>query len=205
MDTVLIFILNLLDHPVFVHAILFLILLLSGVGLGILPEDVVLVFGGYLAYLEFIRLPAALIVLTAGILGADVVGYWVGLRYGTWIEEHIVARWGFVRRMVESARQMFVRHGEKMVMFSRPFFAVRVAVPIFAGHTRMNFRKFFLYDAMVSVPWTAAIVSASYYLSATLDVFAEARAIKHFVFLGIMLAAVAYAALRLVKALYARV
>ena len=205
MDTILIFILNLLDYPIFIHTILFLILFLSGVGLGILPEDVVLILGGYLAYLEFIRLPTALIVLSAGILVADVAGYWVGLRYGAWIEQHIVSRWRFARRMMEAARQMFARHGEKMVMFSRPFFAVRVAVPIFAGHVRMNFRKFLFYDAVVSVPWTAAIVCASYYLSATLDVFAEARQIKHFIFLGIILAAVVYTALRLVKGIYARV
>jgi len=162
MDAILIFILNLLDHPVFIHAILFLILLFSGVGLGILPEDVVLLLGGYLAYLGFIRLPTALVVLIAGILAADVAGYWVGLRYGAWIEEHIVARWRFARRMMEKARQMFARHGEKMVMFSRPFFAVRVAVPIFAGHARMNFRKFLFYDAAVSVPGAAAIGSARY-------------------------------------------
>jgi len=166
---------------------------------------VALLLGGYFAYLGFIRLSTVLVVLTMGILTADITGYLAGLWYGVWIEEHIVARWGFARRMVEKVKRLFERHGEKMVMFSRPFFAVRVAIPIFAGHARMNFRKFFMYDAIVSIPWTIMLVSASYYLSATLDVFAEARQIKHYIFLGLILAAVVYTALRLIKSIFARV
>ena len=204
MDTILIFLLTLLDHPAAIHAILFSILLFSGIGIGLLPEEVTLILGGYVAYLGFIRFSTVLVVLTLGIFAADMTGYFVGLWYGAWIEEHIVARWGFAQRMVEKVKKLFERHGEKMVMFSRPFFAVRVAVPIFAGHARMKFSTFFLYDALVSIPWTVLLVSASYYLSATLDVFAEARQIKHYIFLGVILAAMGYTALRLIKGIFTR-
>ena len=91
-----------------------------------------------------------------------------------------------------------------MVMFSRPFFAVRVAIPIFAGNARMKFGRFFWYDLLVSVPWAVLLVSASYYLSATLDVFAQARQIRHYIFLGIVLAAVCYTAVRLIKSMVVR-
>ena len=205
METISIFILTALDHPAWIHIILFLILLFSGTGFGLLPEDVVLLLGGYLAYLEFIRFSTALVVLILGVLAADSAGYGVGYLWGAWIEEHVVSRWGFASRMTKKVKKMFVRHGEKMVLFSRPLFAVRVAVPMFAGHARMRFGRFFLYDALVSVPWTLAIVSASYYLSASLDVFAEARAIKHYIFIGLVLAAFAYALFRLTKGIFSRV
>ena len=129
MDTFFTLVLTALDHPAWIHAILFFILSFSGTGIGLLSEEVVLLLGGYLAYLEFIRLSTALAVLSAGIMAADVVGYLIGFWYGAWIEEHIVARWGFAKRMTEKVKKMFLRHGEKMVMFSRPFFAVWFAYP----------------------------------------------------------------------------
>lgn len=200
MDAVFIAIVNLLDRPAAIHAILFSILLFSGTGIGLLSEEIVLLLGGYLAHLGFIGFPAALAVLTAGILGADAIGYLTGLYCGAWIEEHIVAQWRYAADLTDKAKRLFERHGEKMILFSRPFWAVRVAVPMFAGHTRMPFLKFILYDALVSVPWTVAVVSASYYLSATVDVFAGARRIKHYFFAGLILAVVVYTALRWAKA-----
>jgi len=204
MDAVFSVIFILLDYPVAIHAILFSILLVSGTGIGLLSEEIVLLLGGYLAYLEFIGFPAALATLAAGILAADTVGYALGLWCGEWIDKRIVTRWRSAHRTMEIVKRMFERHGERMIMFSRPFWAVRVAVPMFAGHARMPFRKFFLYDALVSIPWTIAVASASYYLSATLDVFASARQIKHYFFIGLVLAAAAYAALRWIKGISAR-
>ncbi|MEK7082204.1 MAG: DedA family protein [Patescibacteria group bacterium] len=204
-DAIFTVIMSVLDHPAAIHAILFSVLLLSGTGIGLLSEEIVLLLGGYLAYLGFIGLPAATAVLTLGILGADIVGYAAGLWFGEWIENRIAARWGFARRMTEKVKTMFERHGDKMVMLSRPFYAVRVAVPMFAGHARMPFKKFFWYDALVSIPWTAAVVSASFFLSATLDVFDEARRIKHYFFIGAVLAVSVYAALRWIKGIAARV
>lgn len=192
------------EYPATIHALLFFILLFSGIGIGLLPEDVTLLLGGYLAYLGLIGFLPALVVLAIGILAADITGYLAGRLFGVWIEEHIVARWRFMADMVEKVKKLFEKHGEKVVMISRPLFAVRVAIPIFAGRTRMDFRKFILYNALVSIPWTVLLVSVSYYLSATLDVFAEARQIKHYIFLGIILAAVAYTALRLIKSIFLR-
>ena len=205
MDTVLAFLLLVLDYPAAIHAILFFILLFSGIGFGLLPEDITLLLGGYLAYLELIRFSTAIVVLAAGVMAADISGYLVGRYYGEWIEEHIVARWKFAARMTEKVKKMFEKHGEKVVMISRPLFAVRVAIPMFSGRTRMPFVKFLRYDAWVSIPWTILLVSASYYLSATLDVFAEARAIKHYFFLGLVVAVILYTAVRWARNAFSRV
>ena len=192
------------EYPSAMYALLFGLLWLSGIGIGLLSEDIVLLLGGYLAYLRLIRFVPTLVVLTLGILAADISGYLAGRLWGEWIETHIVARWKFAADMTDRVKKLFERHGEKVILISRPLFAVRVAVPIFAGHTRMNFKRFFLYDAAVSIPWTVALVSASYYLSATLDVFAEAHRIRHFFFIGLILAALGYTALRLAKGLFWR-
>lgn len=199
MNTLLSLILLPLDYPSVLLMLLFFILMISGVGLVILPEEVILLLGGYLAYLEFIPFSATVAVLTIGILAADMSGYWVGRRYGGWIEKHVVQRWRFAAVIFEKVITLFQKHGEKMVLFSRPLFIVRVAIPMFAGHTRMDFKKFLLYDAVVSIPWAVLLVSGSYYLSATLDVFAEARAIKHAVVIVLVLGFISYLAVRLIR------
>ena len=204
MSTVLTLILLPLDYPAALLALLFFVLAFSGLGLVVLPEEVMLLLGGYLAYLEFIPFPAAIAVLAAGILVADISGYWVGRLYGEWIKTHIVRKWKFAAVLFEKVVRMFANHGEKMVIFSRPLFAVRAAIPMFAGHTGMNFKKFILYDALVSIPWAILLVSASYYLSATFDVFAEARVIKHGLIIAVGIAIVSWLGVLLIKNIISR-
>ena len=88
-----------------------------------------------------------------------------------------------------------------MVFFSRPMFGVRVAVPLLAGHFRMRFSKFLLWDGAAAIPWTLLLAFASYYLSASLDIFTEIKEIKHifFALLGIVL--IGYVALRFIRQL----
>ncbi|MBI3420794.1 MAG: DedA family protein, partial [Candidatus Sungbacteria bacterium] len=186
-------------YPWAIYGALFLILLFSGIGIGLLPEDIILLLGGYLAHIGLAGLLPILVVLTVGILAADTAGYTAGRLYGAWIEEHIIAHWKFAADITAKTKQLFERHGEKFVIISRPLFAIRAAIPMFAGHTKMSFRKFLFYDMIVSVPWSIILVMAGYYFSATLDIFAEVRQIKYFFFIGLVLAAVGYTAVRLVK------
>ncbi len=179
-------------------------LVLSGIGLALMPEDVIFLLGGYLASLDFIRLPTVLVVLILGVLGADTSGYWVGRLYGAWIEIHIVRRWQFAARILGKVKGLFERHGEKIVMMGRPLMGLRIAIPMFAGHTGMKFGRFLRYDAVLSILWTFALVSIGYYLGATLDIFAEARVIKHWVFLALVVAVSLYTALRFLKGICSR-
>lgn len=185
-----------LDSATALYLVLFGILIFSGVGLPI-PEEITLLLGGYLTYLEFIDFWIAVYVLIAGIVAADSWGYFLGRFAGDWVSQKI-SRVRYFSLLLEKAKWYFEKHGEKVVLFSRPLLGVRVAVPILAGHFKMNFAKFLLFDTIAAIPWTFLLVSISYYLGSGLDLITEVREIKHLVFVLVWAAIVIYA-VRLVR------
>lgn len=184
MSYLLNFIILPLDSKLGLYFLMFSVLVISGIGLPI-PEEMTLVLGGYLAYLEFVDLYATLAVLFLGTIGADIVGYLIGKYAGNWVSSKI-SRLKIFRDMLEKARRWFDTYGEKVVILSRPFMGARVLVPMFAGHFRMNFIKFILFDIIGAIPWTIFLVSLSYYLGIGLDLLTEIREVKHAVYLIIL-------------------
>lgn len=197
MNLLFAFILFPLDSPPALYAILFAVLILSGIGLPI-PEEVTLVLGGYLAYLEFIDFWTTVYVLIAGIIAADVGGYLLG-RFGGEYIVRALARWRWLETIHQKVAALFARHGDKIVVMSRPLFVVRVAVPMYAGHTKMRFIKFLLLDIAAAVPWTLFLVALSYYLGSGFDLLTEIREIKHVFFIALGLAIILFAAVRFVR------
>lgn len=185
-----------LDSKFALYFVLFGILVFSGLGLPV-PEEITLLVGGYLVYLEFIKFWPTVYILIAGIIIGDIFGYFFGRYAGEWILRKFL-RFRAAALLYERAEWYFKRHGEKLILFSRPLIGVRVAVPMLAGHFRMNFLKFILFDIMAAIPWTFILVSLSYYLGSGLDLITEVREIKHFIFIAIWAAIVIYA-VRLIR------
>lgn len=187
-----------LDSELALYAVLFLVLILSGVGLPV-PEEATLLFGGYLAYLEFIDFWPVVYVSILGIIFADAFGYFLGRFWGEGIRRFFLGRWKGPNKALEKAKKYFDRHGEKVVIFSRPLLGVRVAVPILAGHFRMNFIKFLIYDTLAAIPWSFFLVSLSYYLGSSLNLITEVKEIKHTIFILLGIAIIVYAAIKFNK------
>lgn len=197
MDLLLAFIWLPLDSTAALYLALFSVLILSGIGLPV-PEEVTLLLGGYLAYLEFVDFRLVLYVLMAGIVAADIFGYFMGRFAGEWIYKKI----SFLKIseiLLGKAKWYFDKHGEKVVLLSRPLLGVRVAVPVLAGHFKMNFAKFVLYDLLGAIPWTVFLVSLSYYLGSGLDLITGARELKHGIFAILALVLLVYAGVKFVK------
>lgn len=198
MNLLFAFVLLPLDSPPALVLTLFLALVLSGIGLPI-PEEVTLIFGGYLAYLQFIDFWTAVYALTAGIIAADVLGFFLGRYAMGWVLRFIL-RWRTLERLFTKTERLFIRWGDKIVVLSRPLAGVRVAVPIFAGYTGMRFWKFLALDLAAAIPWTLALVSVSYYLGSSIDLLRGLREARYFFVAFIILAAVVVLGVRWWKA-----
>lgn len=184
-------------HPSALYALFLILLAFGGTGIS-LPDEAVLIFFGYLAHLEFIDLRATLIIAAVGLITADVVGYLIG-RFAGGLLISIVARSRHAAAIAKKAEELFTRHGDKIIVLSRPLISVRVAVPMFAGHLRMPLRKFLLLDALAAIPWVAGFVLASYFLGSQFDLIAEVRSAKHYFFAVLGLAIIAFAGVRFIR------
>ncbi len=189
------------------YVFVFVVLLLCGFGLP-MPEDVVLVTGGVLAWLSseldaasvagMVRDPglvAMVAVGLGGILAGDSVIFWAGRRFG-----HRVADFPPLRRIITPEKlelvEKKVRHrGNVVVMFARFLPGLRAPTYFTVGHSRLPYWKFLLYDgaaALVSAPlW----VCLGFWFGSDLEEAARvASQFSHYILLGV---AVVLAALAL--------
>jgi len=148
------------------YAFIFGVLILCGFGFP-LPEDVILVTGGVLAWiaspleqptwvemLKDLRLQIMVIVGLAGILGGDSVIYWAGRRFGRRIAEVWPFRSLITPAKLERVERLLRKRGNVVVMIARFLPGLRAPTYFTVGHSRLPFWEFLFFDGM------AALVSA---------------------------------------------
>jgi membrane protein DedA with SNARE-associated domain len=147
-------------------AFVFLVLLLCGFGLP-MPEDVILVTGGVLAWLwsdvdqvtfaAMLRDEGLLTMIgvgMAGILAGDSVIFWAGRRYGSRVAEFAPLRRMITPEKLELVERKIRKRGNVVVLFARFLPGLRAPTFFTVGHARMPYWEFVAFDG------TAALVSA---------------------------------------------
>jgi len=144
----------------------FLVLLLCGFGLP-LPEDVVLVTGGVLAWL--VKRPADVALLSmfhhrelllmitvglGGILAGDSVIYLAGRRLGARLAEFPLLRRLVPPEKLTEVEKLIRRRGNVVVMLARFLPGLRAPTYFTVGHSRLPYWEFLLFDGL------AALISA---------------------------------------------
>jgi membrane protein DedA with SNARE-associated domain len=186
------------------YGFVFVVLLLCGFGLP-MPEDVVLVTGGVLAWLSsdletvsfagMIQDPGLLAMVAVGlggILAGDSVIFLAGRRFG-----HRVADFRPLRRIITPEKLQLVEkkvrtRGNVVVMFARFLPGLRAPTYFTVGHARLPYWKFLLFDG------TAALISAplwvclGFWFGSDLEEAARvASRFSHYILLGVAVVLVA--------------
>lgn len=186
------------------YAGVFFVLILCGFGLP-LPEDVVLVAGGVLAWLAsdvdavtfggMLRdrgLLAMIAVGLVGILAGDSVIFLAGRRFG-----HRVADFRPLRRVVTPEKLQLVEkkirtRGNVVVMFARFLPGLRAPTYFTVGHARMPMWEFLLFDgaaALISAPLWVCI---GFWFGSDLEEAAHAASrFSHWILTGVAVILVA--------------
>ncbi len=131
----------------------FSVLVACGLGLP-LPEDVALITGGYLAALGTTRggvgsLSLMMLTGLVGILVGDSIIFRAGGVYGdklldTKLGKHIP------KERVDRTRELFGKHGPKMIVVARFLPGVRAVTYFVAGSSRVPYWKFVTYDGVAA-------------------------------------------------------
>ncbi len=145
----------------------FLMLLLCGFGLP-MPEDIVLVTGGVLAWLSspleeatfagMIRDQGLLTMVAvglAGILAGDSVIYLAGRRFGVRVADFRPLRRMITPEKLQLVERKIRRRGNIVVVFARFLPGLRAPTFFAVGHARMPYWEFLMFDgaaALVSAP-----------------------------------------------------
>ena len=140
------------------YGFVFVVLLLCGFGLP-MPEDVVLVTGGVLAWLSsdvdrvtfsaMIRdegLLAMVAVGLAGILAGDSIIFLAGRRYGSRVADLAPLRRLITPDKLEQVERLIRKRGNVVVLFARFLPGLRAPTFFTVGHARMPYWEFVAFD-----------------------------------------------------------
>jgi len=181
------------------YAVVFGVLVLCGFGFP-LPEDVILVTGGVLAWLASpLDLPSVhgmvgdvglrwmVAVGMVGILAGDSVIYWMGRRLGARIAEFRLLRRLVPPEKLQEVEKRLRRSGNIVVVIARYLPGLRAPTYFTVGHSRLPFWEFLLFDglaAMVSAPlW----VCLGFWFGDDIERAAlEASRFGHYILLGVV-------------------
>ncbi len=136
-------------HGALAYGLVFLILILCGLGLP-LPEDVSLILGGYLAYSGAVQVQWMVLTGFVGILAGDSIIFFAGRRIGrnlnpkSWIGKHVTPD------SLKRVEGLFSRWGQKIVMAARFMPGVRAPVYFVAGTSGMAYPRFIVFDGLAA-------------------------------------------------------
>ena len=137
-----------------VYVLLFAILFLSGLGLPV-PEDAVLLSGGFLIYFGYTEYLPTVVVMFAGVLGGDILIFTIGWKWGGDVVRHKSVKHLLTPKRLARVQRHFEKSGTMTILLARFLMGLRAATYLLAGSMRMPFRQFFWLDflaALVSVP-----------------------------------------------------
>jgi membrane protein DedA with SNARE-associated domain len=134
---------------------------LEGCGVPV-PGETVLLAGGFFARQGSLPLGWVLAAAFLAAVAGDNTGYWIGRRGGRDLVERY-GRWvGLTAGRLESIDRFFARHGTKTVLIARFLSGVRAFAPLFAGISRIPWRRFAAVDAAACLLWATGVGLVGY-------------------------------------------
>jgi membrane protein DedA with SNARE-associated domain len=189
------------------YVFVFLVLLMCGFGLP-MPEDVILVTGGVLAWLASPLDSVTLVGMAtdpglekmaavglAGILAGDSVIYWMGRKLGARVAEFRLLRRLVPPEKLEEVEKRLRRRGKVVVVIARYLPGLRAPTYFAVGHSRLPYWEFLLFDGLAALVSAPLWVCLGFWFGDDIERAArEASRFGHYILLalGVVLLALAF-------------
>ena len=144
--------------------VLFLIIFAeSGMMVGFFfPGDTLLFSAGILAAGGSLPIIETLVVIAAAAILGDNIGYQIGKRAGPRLfkQDSLIFRHEYIMK----AEGFFEKYGTKTMLVAHFIPIVRTFAPVVAGASKMDFRQFFIFDAIGDIAWALTVTLAGYFI-----------------------------------------
>jgi membrane protein DedA with SNARE-associated domain len=130
-------------------------------------------------------------VITAAAIGAiigDNIGYWIGHKGGRALLEREGPFYDRRMALLVHGDRFFEKHGPKAVFLGRWVALLRVTAAVLAGANRMEWRKFFLWNALGGVAWATTVGLAGFYVGHAAETFIKTAGVWAAIAAGIVIA-----------------
>jgi membrane protein DedA with SNARE-associated domain len=142
--------------------LLFALILLESAGIP-LPGETALIAAAILAARGRYEIWEVIVIAAAAAIVGDNLGYWAAREWGV----KLFDRWSFLAkyrdRALPPAERFFEAHGGKTVFIARFVAILRFTVAWLAGITRMEWWRFFFWNALGGICWAVGVGLLAYY------------------------------------------
>lgn len=132
-----------------------------------LPGDSLLLSLGLLASQGFFDIKILLLLISAGAVLGDSVGYWFGKKTGTRIFRREDSLF-FHKDNILRAKSFYEKHGGKTIVLARFFPMIRTFAPIVAGVGEMDYPRFLFFNIFGGIGWTLLLTLSGYFLGSVI-------------------------------------
>jgi membrane protein DedA with SNARE-associated domain len=144
------------------YVLVALLLLSSGFGAPV-PEDVPLLFGGWLCKLEQANLSIMIVIGWCFVLAGDCILYFLGRRYGHHVPRIPGLRAVLTEHRIVRAERFMQEHGGKTLFVIRFVAVVRATMWFTAGALKVPFWKFIAYDGAAAAIFAPGLILLGWY------------------------------------------
>lgn len=152
------------NYGYLVYGILFVVIFCE-TGLVItpfLPGDSIIFACGAFAAIGKVNIFALLVILALAAVLGDAANYFLGKNYGIALLKRIGGR--FVKKKhIEDTRHFYDKYGGLAIFLARFIPIVRTFVPFVAGMSKMNYKKFGLYNIIGGITWVTSFLLIGFY------------------------------------------
>ncbi len=127
-----------------------------------LPGDSFLFASGSLAAIGALNLPLLLLALFVAAFLGNEINYLIGREIGLRLLDGPFKRL-IDKKHLQKAEAFFAKHGNKAIVFARFIPIVRTIVPFTAGVSRMDPRRFTMYNAIGAFAWISLFTLGGYW------------------------------------------
>jgi membrane-associated protein len=126
------------------------------------PGDTLLLAAGIFAAQGHLSIVLTIAIIAVAAIAGDNTGYHIGKKFGPRLfkkKDSIIFR----QEHADRAHEFFRVYGSKTMLFAHFIPVVRTFAPAVAGMGLMEYRKFFLFDAIGDIFWAAIVTLVGYW------------------------------------------
>ncbi|HSX45715.1 MAG TPA: DedA family protein [Candidatus Saccharimonadia bacterium] len=135
----------------------------SGMFIGFFfPGDTLLLAAGIFAAQGKLPIVLTIAVIALAAIAGDNVGYHIGKRYGRRLFSKPDSP-VFKQEYVHQAEAFYEKYGSKTMLIAHFLPIIRTFAPAVAGVARMDYRRFFIFDAIGDIAWATVVTLIGYW------------------------------------------
>lgn len=126
------------------------------------PGDTLLFSAGIFAASGKLSLGLALVCIAVAAILGDNIGYHIGKTLGPRLfkKDSLVFR----KEYIDRAEKFYEKYGSKTMLIAHFVPIIRTFAPVTAGAGHMNYKQFFIFDAIGDIAWTLTITLLGYFV-----------------------------------------